>query len=173
MKILAIFILIIDFFCVNTYAAKNQSTQQPTYKEQSVQSETSETMTNKTGGEAFLAANKTKPGVITLPDGLQYKVIEEGTGAYPTKNDSVTVDYAGKLTNGIEFDSSYKRGKPVTFPVSGVIAGWVEALQLMKEGATWELYIPSTLAYGERGAPPLIGSNETLIFKVHLIKIQQ
>lgn len=124
-------------------------------------------------GKAFLEQNKKKPGVVTLPDGLQYKVIEEGTGPKPTLNDTVTVDYAGTLINGKEFDSSYKRGQPATFPVGGVIPGWVEALQLMKTGATWELYIPANLAYGDRGAPPVIGPNETLIFKVNLISINK
>ncbi len=124
-------------------------------------------------GDAFLAANKTKPGVVTLPDGLQYKVIEKGTGQKPSINDSVTVHYAGTLINGTEFDSSIKRGQPVTFPVNAVIPGWVEALQMMPEGSTWELYIPSKLAYGVQGAPPAIGPNETLIFKVQLIKVNK
>lgn len=123
--------------------------------------------------DTFLAANKTKPGVITLPDGLQYKIISQGSGKKPTINDSVTVDYAGSLIDGTEFDSSYKRGQPATFPVSGVIQGWTEALQLMPVGSTWELYIPPTLAYGSTGAPPTIGPNQALIFKVHLISIGQ
>ena len=125
--------------------------------------------TNKAKGEAFLMANKTKPGVVTLPSGLQYKIIVAGQGPKPGLNDSVTVNYAGTLIDGTEFDSSYKRGKPVSFPLTGVIAGWTEALQLMNVGSTWELYIPANLAYGSRGAPPSIGSNETLIFKVELI----
>ena len=124
-------------------------------------------------GEAFLASNKTKPGVVTLPDGLQYKVLVEGKGAKPTLNDTVTVHYAGTLVNGKEFDSSYKRGEPATFPVAGVIAGWTEALQLMPAGSTWELFIPANLAYGEQGAPPAIGPNETLIFKVQLIDVKK
>ncbi|MDX1901189.1 MAG: FKBP-type peptidyl-prolyl cis-trans isomerase [Gammaproteobacteria bacterium] len=122
-------------------------------------------------GDAFLAANKTKPGVHTLPDGLQYKIITPGNGAKPTANDSVTVDYRGTLIDGTEFDSSYKRGQPATFPVNGVIQGWQEALQLMPVGSKWELYIPPTLAYGTVGAPPLIGPNQTLIFQVELKKI--
>lgn len=122
---------------------------------------------------AFLSANKSKPGVVTLPDGLQYKILAEGKGPKPTANDTVTVHYAGKLVNGTEFDSSYKRGEPATFPVSGVIAGWTEALQLMPIGSTWELYIPADLAYGDRGAPPVIGPNETLIFKVQLISVKK
>jgi FKBP-type peptidyl-prolyl cis-trans isomerase FklB len=122
---------------------------------------------------AFLETNKTKPGVITLPDGLQYKVITQGNGPKPTEIDTVTVHYIGKLVNGKEFDNSYQRGQPATFPVNGVIAGWTEALKLMNEGSTWELFIPATLAYGERGAPPVIGPNETLIFKVTLIKVEK
>ena len=128
-------------------------------------------MQNKQKGEAFLAANKRKPGVVTLPNGLQYKVLVAGNGKRPTKSDIVTVNYAGTLIDGTEFDSSYKRGQPATFPVAGVIPGWTEALQLMKEGSTWELYIPASLAYGEMGAPPAIGPNETLIFKVELISV--
>lgn len=122
---------------------------------------------------SFLDKNKTKPGVTTLPDGLQYKIITPGKGEKPKLNDTVTVNYEGKLTDGTEFDSSYKRGQPATFPVSGVIAGWTEALQMMPVGSTWELFIPATLAYGENGAPPAIGPNETLIFKVHLISINK
>lgn len=124
-------------------------------------------------GDAFLEANKHKPGVITLPDGLQYKVITNGTGPKPTLSDMVTVHYAGTLVDGKEFDSSYKRGQPATFPVSGVIAGWTEALQLMPSGSTWELYIPASLAYGEQGMPPVIGPNEVLIFKVNLIDVKK
>ena len=127
---------------------------------------------NLSAGEAFLNANKSKPGVVALTDGLQYKVLTEGTGPKPAATDTVTVDYAGKLINGTEFDSSYKRGEPTSFPVNAVIPGWVEALQLMKVGSTWELYIPASLAYGNNGAPPSIGPNETLIFKVHLISIK-
>lgn len=128
---------------------------------------------NKMTGDAFLAANRNKPGVITLADGLQYKILEEGHGPKPTINDVVTVHYAGHLVDGTEFDSSYKRGEPISFPVSGVIDGWTEALQLMPTGSTWELYIPANLAYGERGAPPAIGPNETLIFKVNLIDVKK
>lgn len=127
---------------------------------------------NKIEEEKFLTGNKTKSGVVTLADGLQYKEIVAGTGAKPTAKDTVTVNYAGTLVNGTEFDSSYKRGQPATFPVSGVIAGWTEALQLMNVGSTWELYIPAKLAYGARGVPPVIGPNQMLIFKVELIGIK-
>lgn len=128
---------------------------------------------NKAAGDAFLAANKSKKGVVSLPDGLQYKVIVAGKGATPTANDTVVVHYAGRLINGTVFDSSYKRGQPATFQVGAVIPGWVEALKLMKVGSTWELYIPSQLAYGDQGAPPIIGPNQTLIFKVKLLSIQK
>ncbi len=127
---------------------------------------------NKKEGEAFLEENKKKEGVKTLPSGLQYKVIAEGKGKTPTATDTVTVNYRGTLIDGTEFDSSYKRGQPATFPVNGVIAGWTEALQLMKEGAKWQLFIPSALAYGERGAGGVIGPNATLIFDVELISVK-
>jgi FKBP-type peptidyl-prolyl cis-trans isomerase FklB len=128
---------------------------------------------NKAEGEAFLAENKKKEGVKTLPTGLQYKVIKAGTGKKPKSNDTVTTHYRGTLINGTEFDSSYKRGQPVTFLVSGVIPGWTEALQLMEEGAKWQLFIPPNLAYGERGAGGVIGPNATLIFEIELISIQE
>jgi FKBP-type peptidyl-prolyl cis-trans isomerase FklB len=125
-------------------------------------------------GEQFLAANKTKPGVVALPSGLQYKVITEGTGPKPTANDVIVCNYKGALLDGTEFDSSYKRGQPATIPVGRVIKGWTEALQLMPVGSKWDLYIPSSLAYGEQGTPNggPIGPNETLIFEVELISIQ-
>jgi FKBP-type peptidyl-prolyl cis-trans isomerase FklB len=110
---------------------------------------------------------------VTLPDGLQYKILIAGKGTMPTTSDTVTVNYAGTLIDGTEFDSSYKRGEPISFPVNGVIPGWTEALQLMKPGSTWMLYIPSELAYGEQGAPPNIGPNETLVFKVELIDVKK
>lgn len=128
---------------------------------------------NKKEGEAFLAENKKKEGVVTLPSGLQYKVITEGTGKTPTATDTVTVNYRGTLVDGTEFDSSYKRGQPITFAVSGVIKGWTEALQLMKEGAKWQLFIPSDLAYGDKGAGNVIGPNATLIFDVELISAKE
>jgi FKBP-type peptidyl-prolyl cis-trans isomerase FklB len=127
---------------------------------------------NKAEGEKFLAENGKKEGVKTLPSGLQYKELAPGTGKTPTSTDTVTTHYRGTLVDGTEFDSSHKRGEPVTFPVSGVIPGWAEALQLMKEGAKWQLFIPPNLAYGDRGAGEVIGPNSTLIFEVELISIQ-
>ncbi|MEJ2417855.1 MAG: FKBP-type peptidyl-prolyl cis-trans isomerase [Exilibacterium sp.] len=125
---------------------------------------------NKKEGEEFLAANAKKEGVVTTESGLQYKVLKEGTGPKPTEDSKVSVHYRGTLINGTEFDSSYRHDKPVSFPVKGVIAGWTEALQLMKEGAKWELYIPSDLAYGPGGTGSQIGPNSTLIFEVELLK---
>jgi FKBP-type peptidyl-prolyl cis-trans isomerase FklB len=128
---------------------------------------------NKKEGEDFLAKNKTKEGVKTLPSGLQYKVITGGKGKTPKASDTVTVQYKGTLIDGTEFDSSYKRGQPATFPVSGVIKGWTEALQLMKEGSKWQLFIPADLAYGASGTPGgPIGPNAVLIFDVELVSIK-
>jgi FKBP-type peptidyl-prolyl cis-trans isomerase FklB len=127
---------------------------------------------NKKEGEAFLAENKTKEGVKTLPSGLQYKVIKEGTGKMPKPTDTVTTNYRGTLIDGTEFDSSYKRGQPATFPVNGVIPGWTEALQLMKTGSKWQLFVPTNLAYGERG-PAAIGPNAVLLFDIELISIKE
>jgi FKBP-type peptidyl-prolyl cis-trans isomerase len=127
---------------------------------------------NQKEGDAFLAANKAKPGVVTLPSGLQYKILKEGTGPKPSATDSVACNYRGTLINGTEFDSSYKRGEPTTFPVNGVIKGWTEALQLMPVGSKWQLVVPAELAYGPRGAGPDIGPNSTLIFEVELLSIQ-
>ncbi len=126
---------------------------------------------NLKAGEAFLARNKGEKGVKTTPSGLQYRVIVAGKGKQPTAEDTVTVNYRGTLIDGTEFDSSYKRNQPASFPVKGVIAGWSEALPLMKEGAKWMLYIPAKLAYGERGAGTLIGPNAALIFEVELLSI--
>jgi FKBP-type peptidyl-prolyl cis-trans isomerase FklB len=126
----------------------------------------------KAEGEAFLAANAKKSDVATLPSGLQYKIVTEGTGAMPKASDTVTVNYRGKLVDGTEFDSSYARNEPATFPVHGVIPGWTEALQLMKVGSKWELYIPASLAYGERGAGGKIPANAALIFEVELLGIK-
>jgi len=126
--------------------------------------------TNKKDGAAFLAANATKPGVVTLPSGLQYKILTPGTGPKPTATDSVICNYRGTLLDNTEFDSSYKRGQPATFPVTGVIKGWTEALQLMPVGSKWQLFIPPDLAYGERAQGP-IGPNATLVFEVELMSI--
>jgi FKBP-type peptidyl-prolyl cis-trans isomerase FklB len=127
---------------------------------------------NRKEGDAFLAANKSKPGVVTLPDGLQYKILKEGNGPKPTANDTVSCDYRGTFIDGKEFDSTAKHGgQPATFPVSGVIKGWTEALQLMPVGSKWELYLPPDLAYGDRGAGADIGPGETLIFDVELLSI--
>lgn len=121
-------------------------------------------------GKAFLQANKDKEGITTLPSGLQYKVVKEGTGATPTADDRVKTHYRGTLIDGTEFDSSYKRGQPATFPVKGVIKGWTEALQLMKEGGVWKLFIPAELAYGGQDRPT-IPANSTLIFDVELLEV--
>jgi FKBP-type peptidyl-prolyl cis-trans isomerase FklB len=126
---------------------------------------------SKAEGEAFLAENKKKEGVVVLPSGLQYKVITEGSGPQPKATDTVSVNYRGTLVDGTEFDSSIKRGQPATFNVNGVIPGWTEALQLMREGSKWQLFIPPNLGYGERGAGGAIGPNAVLIFDVELISI--
>ena len=128
---------------------------------------------NLVEGEKFLTENKTKEGVKTTASGLQYKVIEKGEGPSPKVGDTVTVNYRGTLVDGTEFDSSYARGEPATFPLTGVIPGWTEALQMMKKGSKWELYIPPDLAYGERGAGNRIPPNSTLIFQVELISFQE
>jgi len=128
---------------------------------------------NKKEGEEFLGKNKSNKGVVSLPSGLQYRVIKEGTGKIPKLNDTVVVHYKGTLIDGTEFDSSYNRGEPAKFPVSGIIRGWTEALQLMKVDSKWELFIPSHLAYGERGAGDIIGPNTTLIFTVELLGIEE
>lgn len=124
-------------------------------------------------GKDFLEANATAEGVTVTTSGLQYKVLKEGTGATPSAEDRVKVHYEGRLISGKVFDSSIERGEPAAFPVNGVIAGWTEALQLMKEGDKWQLYIPSDLAYGARGAGADIGPNETLIFDVELLEVEK
>ena len=167
MKKTGIAALALSLLSANAIAADTTTTTTIT---PAAQSQTPE-MQNMATGEHYLATNKKKPGVVTLPDGLQYKILTAGKGPKPTDTDIVTVNYEGTLVDGTEFDSSYKRGEPATFPVGGVIPGWVEALKLMPVGSTWELYIPSELAYGTNGAPPSIGPNETLVFKVELIKI--
>jgi FKBP-type peptidyl-prolyl cis-trans isomerase len=126
---------------------------------------------NQAAGLAFLAENAKKEGVSTTPSGLQYEILTEGTGARPSATDKVTVHYQGTTIDGKEFDSSYKRGESISFPLNGVIAGWTEGLQLMQEGAKYRLYIPSELAYGANGAGSDIGPNSTLIFDVELIKV--
>ena len=128
---------------------------------------------NKEAGEKFLAANKSKEGVVTTASGLQYKVVTMGNGPKPTTADRVKVHYRGTLIDGKPFDSSYDRGEPAVFPVTGVIAGWTEVLQLMPVGSKWEVYIPSNLAYGERGAGADIGADATLIFTVELMGIEK
>ncbi len=127
---------------------------------------------NKKEGTDFLASNKAKDGVKTLPSGLQYKVIAEGNGPQPKPTDQITVNYRGTLLDGTEFDSSYKRGQPATLPVNGVIKAWSEALPLMKTGAKWQLFVPADLAYGEQGAGRAIGPNSALIFEVELVGIK-
>ncbi len=127
---------------------------------------------NKQEGDAFLAANKSKAGVTTLPSGLQYKILKAGDGKKPAASDTVVCNYRGTLIDGTEFDSSAKHGGPATFPVSGVIKGWTEALQLMPVGSKWQLFIPADLAYGDRGAGGNIGPGATLIFEVELVSIQ-
>lgn len=128
---------------------------------------------NKIAGEQFLAENKAKPGVTTLPSGLQYVILKEGTGEKPTINSKVKTHYHGTLIDGTVFDSSVERGEPISFPVSGVIKGWTEALQLMPVGSKWKLFIPSELAYGERQAGPKIGPGSALVFEVELLAIEQ
>ena len=128
---------------------------------------------NKAEGTAFLEANKAKPGVVTQPDGLQYKILHAGTGPKPAMTDTVACNYRGTLIDGTEFDSSFKRGQPTTFPVSGVIKGWTEALQMMPVGSKWQLFVPASLAYGDRAPSAVIGPDRTLIFEVELVSIQE
>ncbi|QJX48510.1 FKBP-type peptidyl-prolyl cis-trans isomerase [Hymenobacter taeanensis] len=152
-------------------AAMQQLQEQMGVGQEEDESQDSNSMNNKAEGEAFLAENKNKPGVQTLPSGLQYEVLTEGTGKKPGLGSSVTTHYHGTLINGNVFDSSYQRGQPATFGVNQVIAGWTEALQLMPEGSKWRLYIPSDLAYGRRGAGRDIGPDTALIFDVELLKV--
>lgn len=128
---------------------------------------------NLTEGEKFLAENKKRKDVVTLPSGLQYRVIRPGQGESPKATDTVKTHYLGKLIDGKKFDSSYDRGEPARFPVNAVIPGWTEALQLMKPGAKWELFIPANLAYGEQGIGAAIGPNSTLIFEVELMEVEK
>ncbi len=126
---------------------------------------------NVEAGLQFMEANGKKDGITTLPSGMQYEVMKAGSGAKPKATDKVTTHYHGTLVDGTVFDSSVERGQPASFPVNGVIQGWVEALQLMETGSKWRLFIPPNLAYGEQGSPPVIGPNATLIFEVELISI--
>jgi FKBP-type peptidyl-prolyl cis-trans isomerase FklB len=151
-------------------AALTQLQTQVRNKQQEIMKQAGET--NKKEGQEFLDANKAKEGIVTLPSGLEYKILTAGTGPKPTAADSVSCNYRGTLINGKEFDSSYKRGQPATFPVNGVIKGWTEALQLMAVGSKWQLFIPPELAYGDRGAGADIGPGSTLIFEVELLSIQ-
>jgi FKBP-type peptidyl-prolyl cis-trans isomerase FklB len=128
---------------------------------------------NKVKGESFLKDNKAKDGIVSLPSGLQYKIVKPGNGQKPAKEDTVTVEYTGRLINGEVFDSTEKTGKPATFKLSQVIPGWTEALQLMPAGSTWEVYVPADLAYGPRSVGGPIGPNETLIFNIHLISVKK
>jgi FKBP-type peptidyl-prolyl cis-trans isomerase FklB len=128
---------------------------------------------NKKAGQKFLEENKKRPGVVELPSGMQYEIIKDGTGESPTINSTVTTHYTGTLIDGTVFDSSVERKQPAQFPVNGVIKGWTEALQLMKPGSKWMLYIPSDLAYGDGGSPPKIQPGATLIFEVELISVDK
>ncbi len=127
---------------------------------------------NLADGQKFLAENKAKEGVVTLPSGLQYKILKAGKGKRPGPNDSVVINYRASLIDGTEFDNTYKQGGPATFPVTGVLKGWTEALRLMPEGSTWELFIPPSLAYGERGAGQAIPPNAALIYELQLVSIK-
>lgn len=140
-------------------------------QQQLAEQRSEEALVNQEEGEAFLAANAEKEGVTVTESGLQYRVITEGEGASPDADDRVTVHYRGKLINGVEFDSSYARGEPATFGLNQVIPGWTEGVQLMKEGAKYELFVPSELAYGEQGRPGPIGPNSTLIFEIELLEV--
>ena len=169
MKITAIIIAALVLLFAGIYVLNTQKTK--TTGEQTKMQPTQET--NKTKSEAFLTENKNKPGVVTLPSGLQYKIITSGDGKQPTESDTVTTHYRGTLIDGREFDSSYKRNQPATFPVKGVIKGWTEALQLMHVGDKWQLFIPAELAYGTTQRGELIQPNSALIFEVELLGIKE
>lgn len=166
------FLLALSLLCVvpfahaETRAIVNNPTAETT-------SPTNAAQLNLQEGDAFLKRNKTQPNVVTLPSGLQYKILLAGTGPKPTAQDAVTVAYEGKFIDGTTFDSSAQHGGTATFPVGQVIPGWTEALQLMPKGSSWEIYVPSDLAYGAAGAPPTIGPDKTLIFKITLIDIKK
>lgn len=163
-KILSL--ILCSLFVSQVYAAS------PTTMTTTDSQDMSQQQTGAAAGTLFLTQNKTKPGVVTLTDGLQYKVLKAGTGPKPKATDVVTVSYSGRLINGQEFDNSNKHGGTVDFQVGQVIPGWVEALTLMPVGSTWEVYIPAQLAYGDAGSPPVIGPNETLIFTINLQAIK-
>lgn len=146
------------------FQTEMQAKQETRFKEQAEK--------NIKEGESFLAENKKKEGVVTLASGLQYKVVSSGTGATPKASDTVVTHYRGSLIDGKVFDSSYDRGEPVTFPVGGVIPGWTEALQKMKVGDKWQLFVPANLAYGESGAGNTIGPNAVLIFDIELLEVK-
>lgn len=148
--------------------AKKRAERMRQMEEREKQSET-----NKEKGTKFLEENKAKEDVVTLKSGLQYQILKKGTGASPKATDTVKCHYKGTTIDGKEFDSSYKRGEPATFALNRVIKGWTEGLQLMKEGGKWRFFIPSELAYGERGSGPNIGPNEVLIFEVELLGIEK
>jgi FKBP-type peptidyl-prolyl cis-trans isomerase FklB len=174
MKLLAITISCLTLVSASAMASETSTTTRTNVSASIPGDQTlTESQKNQKAGMLFLQTNQRKPGVVTLPDGLQYKVVTKGTGTKPGLSDTVTVHYAGTLIDGTEFDSSYKRNEPATFPVAGVIPGWTEALQLMPAGSTWELFIPANLAYGEQGAPPSIGPNQVLVFKVQLLDVKK
>jgi len=160
------------FVATGLFGASSAVADHPHQKTKETMSEPALADRNLHLGQQFLAENQKKPGVHTLQSGLQYKVIEEGKGASPGPTDFVTVNYRGTLIGGTEFDSSYTRNMPATFAVNAVIPGWTEALQLMKVGAKWTVYIPAHLAYGERGVGRLIGPNATLIFDIELMDVK-
>ncbi len=153
--------------CVNNFMQKKQAEKAAVSR----QANAGIIETNHKAGDAFLAANKSKPGVVTLPSGLQYLVLKEGTGPKPQPTDKVKCHYHGTLIDGTVFDSSVDRGQPVDFPVTGVIQGWVEALQLMPVGSKWRLFVPPALGYGDNAAGPKITPGSTLIFDVELLEI--
>lgn len=143
-----------------------------THQQQQAQKQSEAGSLNKIAGDKFLAGNKTKDGVAELPSGLQYKILRQGDGEKPSPEDAVVVNYEGTLIDGKVFDSSYERGQPASFPVNGVIKGWQEILIMMPVGSKWQIYVPSKLAYGDRGAGADIGPNSTLIFDIELISIK-
>ena len=142
------------------------------YREEEIKHQQQEAATNKEAGEKFLAENKKDKDVVELASGLQYKVLKQGTGKKPTLTDTITVNYRGTLIDGTEFDSSYKRGEPVSLQLKNVIKGWQEAVPLMPVGSKWRLFVPPSLAYGDKAAGPVIGPNSTLLFDVELLSIE-